>query len=551
MGILLLLLVGLAPSAVALARVGCPVEPPPAIATYDLETQLFDAAAPGMPPVSFDVVHLDESLLSRAVAFARLPIFARGNAVAALESGHRPLGFQQHRYTLKKTWEKLVDALQRPMAPEEAHACQALLDLVDADIDRHGILRTAGVGRGIPRVTLPRASEHTSVPARAVDITIAPSGILSDSELDALAALVGLKHASRGADPFHFTRRETSPGTSGEWFSGLGWSPLNILVTDPRGRRVGFDPATGVEVNEIGADASYSGPGTTPQVIDIVGLVPGDYELSAVGTGEGQFTLRALHLTEKGTVVQQRDRQGVASPGRAIEAIAVRVPPPATGNEPPIAAGGPDRTVTPGTEVTLEGSGSVDPDGGPGPLGFAWLQTAGRPVFLSSDVGMTTRFIPQVAGTYTFALVVSDGQDSSAPSRVTITVEEAPPAVRQCSVLGIAGPASLLDQDVFRFDGVKGERVVITLARNGAGTSEGDHATLRLVDATRGVTLIGTDDALPSRIAVTLPRTGRYHVVVAEQVRALARARFRGAYCLSLDSSAGAQSTLAAHAGVE
>jgi hypothetical protein len=385
-----------------------------------------------------------------------------------------------------------------------------------------------------------------------VDITIAPSGLLSDPEIDGLAALVGLKHAPGGADPFHFTRRETSAGPSGEWLSALGWSPLNILVTDPRGRRVGFDPATGSEVNEIGGDASYSGPGTTPQVIDIRDLVPGDYELSAVGTGDGPFTLRGLHLTEKGTVVQQQDRQGVASPGRAIDAITVRVPPPpATGNEPPIASAGPDRTVTPGIEVTLDGSGSVDPDGGPGSLGFAWLQTAGRPVFLSSDVGMTTRFTPQVAGTYTFALVVSDGQDSSALSRVTIAVEEAAPAARPCSILGNAGPASLLDQDVFRFDGVKGERVVITLARDGAGTSEGDHATLRLVDAIRGVTLIGADEPLPNRIAATLPRTGRYHVVVAEQVRAFARTRFRGAYCLSLDSSAGAQATLAAHAGVE
>ncbi|MGH2689336.1 MAG: PKD domain-containing protein, partial [Actinomycetota bacterium] len=297
------------------------------------------------------------------------------------------------------------------------------------------------------------------MPARAVDITIAPSGLLSDSELDALAALVGLKHALRGADPFHFTRRETPAGPSGEWLSALGWSPLNILVTDPRGRRVGFDPATGVEVNEIGGDASYSGPGTTPQVIDILDLVPGDYELSAVGTGDGPFTLRGLRLTEKGNVVQQQDRQGVASPGRAIEAVTVRVPPPATANQRPIASAGPDRTVTPGIEVALDGSGSVDPDRGPGSLGFAWLQTAGRPVFLSRDVGMTTRVAPQVAGTYTFALVASDGQDSSAPRSTTITVEGAAVAVRLCSILGNDGPASLLDQDTFRFDGARGERV--------------------------------------------------------------------------------------------
>jgi hypothetical protein len=322
-------------------------------------------------------------------------------------------------------------------------------------------------------------------------------------------------------------------------------------VTDPLGRRVGFDPSMGVEVNEIGADASYSGPGTTPQVIDIVNLVPGDYALTAVGTREGPFTLLGLHLTERGHVIRRQDRHGVAAPGNAIDALAVRVPMPVTGNQIPIALAGPDRAVTPGTEVTLDGSGSVDADIGPGPLGFAWLQTAGRPVVLSTDVGAVTRFTPQVAGHYTFALVVSDGQDSSAPRSVTITVENAPAAARLCSFLGNDRPPPLLDQDVFRFDGDKGERVVITLARNEPGSSTGDRATLLLVDTTRGVTLMGADGALPNRITATLPRAGRYHVVVAEQVKSLAEARFRGPYCLSLDSSAGAQLTLAAHTGVE
>jgi hypothetical protein len=194
MGILLMLLVGLAPSSVALGQtpldISCPVEPPPAIDTYDLETQLFESAAPSTPSVSFDVAHLDQALLSRAVAFTNLPVFARGKAVAALESGHRPFGLQQHFYALKRTWLKLVTFLQVPTVPEQAQACQALLELVDADIDRHGIVRTGGVGRGIPRVNPPQASDHTSVPARAVDITIAPSGSLSDSEIDAFAALV-------------------------------------------------------------------------------------------------------------------------------------------------------------------------------------------------------------------------------------------------------------------------------------------------------------------------------------------------------------------------
>jgi hypothetical protein len=42
--------------------------------------------------------------------------------------------------------------------------------------------------------------------------------------------------------------------------------PVNVLVTDPDGRRVGFDESTETGVNEI-PGATYSGPGAWPQVI--------------------------------------------------------------------------------------------------------------------------------------------------------------------------------------------------------------------------------------------------------------------------------------------
>jgi len=98
----------------------------------------------------------------------------------------------------------------------------------------------------------------------------------------------------------------------------------------------------------------------------------------------------------------------------------------------------------------------------------------------------------------------------------------------------------------------RGERVTVTLAKDPAGVSEGHRAALVLVDAVRGVTLVRADNSvLPNEISATLPRAGRYHIIVAEQPRLAPGVRFRGSYCLNLDSSGSAEQTLAVHGGVE
>jgi hypothetical protein len=91
----------------------------------------------------------------------------------------------------------------------------------------------------------------------------------------------------------------------------------------------------------------------------------------------------------------------------------------AGGNRAPVANAGPDASGTVGTQVTLNGSGSSDPDGNP--LTFAWTQTAGPAVTLSTPNASIARFTPAVAATYTFQLTVSDGSLSASDS-VTITV---------------------------------------------------------------------------------------------------------------------------------
>jgi hypothetical protein len=96
----------------------------------------------------------------------------------------------------------------------------------------------------------------------------------------------------------------------------------------------------------------------------------------------------------------------------------------AEANTLPIADAGPNQTVRLGASVRLNGSGSFDPDNGPQPLSFAWAQLSGPE--LTSLRGATTptpSFTPHLAGSYTFALVVSDGEAKSG-SQVTVVVRQ-------------------------------------------------------------------------------------------------------------------------------
>jgi hypothetical protein len=105
-------------------------------------------------------------------------------------------------------------------------------------------------------------------------------------------------------------------------------------------------------------------------------------------------------------------------------------------NQPPVADAGSAQTVSAGSTVQLDGSGSADPNGDP--LTYQWTQTGGPAVTLSSATAVAPTFTaPASASTLTFQLVVNDGTVSSSPSIVTITVQSvAGPTYRSSSSTG-------------------------------------------------------------------------------------------------------------------
>jgi hypothetical protein len=92
-------------------------------------------------------------------------------------------------------------------------------------------------------------------------------------------------------------------------------------------------------------------------------------------------------------------------------------------NSAPTADAGDDQTVDEETTVTLDGTGSSDPDGDT--LSFSWTQAAGPSVTLIDSTTATPEFTaPEVdtATTLFFDLTVSDGSKSDTDS-VSVTVE--------------------------------------------------------------------------------------------------------------------------------
>jgi hypothetical protein len=98
-------------------------------------------------------------------------------------------------------------------------------------------------------------------------------------------------------------------------------------------------------------------------------------------------------------------------------------------NEPPVSDAGPDQTVEcacqtlEGTQVTLDGTGSSDPDGDP-LISYTWTGP-----FVGGTVSGATPTV-RLSGcqpAYVISLVVNDGQVDSEPDTVTISVVDTTP----------------------------------------------------------------------------------------------------------------------------
>jgi hypothetical protein len=101
-------------------------------------------------------------------------------------------------------------------------------------------------------------------------------------------------------------------------------------------------------------------------------------------------------------------------------------------NTAPIADAGPDQTEDGDAAISLDGSGSYDPDGDQ--ITYMWsfdtlpsgsnLASREAPFTSNHTTTASTSFTPDAVGTYIVKLTVADGSTVSAPDLVIITVSE-------------------------------------------------------------------------------------------------------------------------------
>lgn len=93
------------------------------------------------------------------------------------------------------------------------------------------------------------------------------------------------------------------------------------------------------------------------------------------------------------------------------------------GNSPPVANAGPDQIGVAAGLITLDGSGSYDPDNDP--ITYQWAQVGGAAVTLSSATAVRPTFTGVAGQSYIFRLTVTDSGGLSSTARTTVTIGSA------------------------------------------------------------------------------------------------------------------------------
>jgi Tol biopolymer transport system component len=120
------------------------------------------------------------------------------------------------------------------------------------------------------------------------------------------------------------------------------------------------------------------------------------------------------------------------------DTIQIAINNPGQINRPPVANAGADQTITlPVNSVTVDGSGSTDPDNNI--TSYLWTRIDGpSPFVISNANSVQTQITNLIIGNYRFELKVTDADGLFAKDTVQITVVSPPPACTNCKIVFVS-----------------------------------------------------------------------------------------------------------------
>ena len=179
----------------------------------------------------------------------------------------------------------------------------------------------------------------------------------------------------------------------------------------------------------------------------------------SVGGAEGNLDSSNAALSGNGLFLAFNSNSDTLAPNDlnlVADVFGVEIDLGLAGNSSPAADAGADQQVSELQQVTLDGSGSSDPEDGAN-LIYSWAQTDGPAVVLAGGATVAPKFTAPLvfsAATLTFRLTVTDQQGASSTDTVLVDVQEAPSGAVAGSVTDKFGNAiSGASVEVIRNDG--------------------------------------------------------------------------------------------------